>query len=128
MPSYNHFAYGSVATFLVNYVAGISPAAPGWKKILIHPRPGGTVTSARASYLTAYGKVSVSWQIKDGQMSVDAVVPPNTTAACVLGDEEVEVGSGFHHWDVAYAADPEWPPKMVPASVGARVPLESYEP
>ena len=61
-------------------------------------------------------------------MSVDSIVPPNTTAKVVLGGKSFEVGSGFHHWEIPYAADVEWPPKLVPPSVGASLPEDSYEP
>ena len=44
MTSFNHYALGSVADFLHRVVAGLAPAAPGYRHLLVRPRPGGGLT------------------------------------------------------------------------------------
>jgi alpha-L-rhamnosidase len=107
MTSFNHYALGAVADWLHRTVAGLAPAAPGYRRIDIRPRPGGGLTSARASHRTPYGLAEVAWSLADGQIAVDAVVPANTTARVMLPGAEgapIEVGPGAHHWRQPYQA------------------------
>ncbi|EED16604.1 hypothetical protein TSTA_016790 [Talaromyces stipitatus ATCC 10500] len=81
MTSFNHYALGSIINWLHKTVAGVSPLEPGWRKILIHPLPGGTVTSAEAVYDTPYDRLECRccaaqfdgegdpsiWSIEDGK-------------------------------------------------------------
>lgn len=117
MTSFNHYALGSVINWLHTTVAGISPLEPGWKKTKVSPVPGGTVTSAKASYESPYGLVSVSWEVTDGNtFSLDLEVPPNTKALVLLpgdgDDAEKWVGSGRYSFSVPYVAAP-WPPRPI---------------
>lgn len=99
MTSFNHYALGAVADWMHRTVAGLAAEEPGYRVARIAPRPGGTLTSASASLDTAYGDLSVKWEIIDGLLSVEAVVPPNTRALVDLpGIEEFTVGSGSHQW------------------------------
>jgi alpha-L-rhamnosidase len=97
MTSFNHFALGSVADWLHRVVAGIAPAAPGYRKILFRPRPGGGLTSAAASHDTPYGRAGISWSLTEGDMTVEMVVPPGCTAAAQLpGTAPYDLGPGTH--------------------------------
>ena len=55
MTSFNHYALGAVADCLHRVVAGLAPAEPGYRKMLIRPRPGGGLTDAEATLRTPYG-------------------------------------------------------------------------
>ncbi|MET0896730.1 MAG: family 78 glycoside hydrolase catalytic domain, partial [Mycobacterium sp.] len=59
--SHNHYAFGAVAGFLTERVAGLRPAAPGYRVIDIAPLVGGGLTHARASVRTPLGVASSSW-------------------------------------------------------------------
>ncbi|CAL9385161.1 Alpha-L-rhamnosidase [Streptomyces sp. enrichment culture] len=97
MTSFNHYALGAVADFIHRTVAGLAPAAPGYRHILIRPRPGGNLTWARAEHHTPYGRAAVAWHLHDGRMTLDATVPPGTEAVIDLpGSEPVTVGPGTH--------------------------------
>ncbi len=80
MNSFNHYAYGSVGEWMFSTLAGIDTDGPGFKKIVIHPRPGGDITWARAGYDSIRGKISTHWRTKDGSYEQDVTIPPNTTA------------------------------------------------
>ena len=80
MTSFNHYALGAVADWLHRTVAGLAPAAPGYRRLEIAPHPGGGLTHARARHLTPYGPAECAWRIADGAITVEVMVPPNTTA------------------------------------------------
>lgn len=104
MNSFNHYAYGAIGDWMYKVVAGINPdaAKAGYKHMVIAPKPGGGLTSASASYKTAYGEVRSAWSITGGVIKVDVTVPCNTTAAIILpGGKEEAVGSGEYHYEYA---------------------------
>lgn len=103
MTSFNHYALGAVVDWLYRTVAGLDAAEPGYRRLRIAPRPGGGLTHARADLRTPYGPASAAWR-RDGEtLTVEAVVPPNTTADVELPDGQriSDIGSGRHTWTVA---------------------------
>ncbi|MGY1495133.1 alpha-L-rhamnosidase [Streptomyces sp. QTS52] len=80
MNSFNHYAYGSVGEWMYTNIAGISAGRPGYREIVVRPRPGGGVTTARAAFASVYGPVSTRWQQRAGGFALTCAVPPNTTA------------------------------------------------
>ncbi len=84
MNSFNHYAYGAIGEWLYEEVAGIEAAAPGYKEIRIAPRPGDTLTHARAFMDTGYGRVASDWSQRDGQFRLNVTIPANTQAAVRL--------------------------------------------
>jgi alpha-L-rhamnosidase len=105
MTSFNHYALGAIADWLHRTVGGLAPVEPGYRKIAIAPHPGGSLTGARARHITPYGLTECAWAIAGGQITVDVVVPPNTSARVSLPGREkepVEVGAGAYHWSYPY--------------------------
>jgi alpha-L-rhamnosidase len=79
MLSFNHYAYGAVAAWLYQSVAGLRPTAPGYRTIDIAPHPGGGLTSASASITTPYGLASVAWSITGTTLTVEVLLPPGAS-------------------------------------------------
>ena len=107
MTSFNHYALGAVADWLQRTVGGLAPAAPGYRRLEMRPRPGGGLTRARARHQTPYGPAECAWRIEQGQIVVEAVVPANTRAQVMLPGREDsvgEVGSGTYRWAYPYQA------------------------
>jgi len=134
MNSFNHYAYGAIGDWMYSVVAGIAidEKQPGYKHILIEPRPGGGLSYAKADVDSVYGHVESGWKIAEGKLTLSVDVPPNTTAtvrlpgASVQGVSEggkplsgraefskakqagdavlVDVGSGKYEFQSAYAA------------------------
>ncbi|WP_081909119.1 glycoside hydrolase family 78 protein [Deinococcus sp. YIM 77859] len=105
MTSFNHYALGAVADWLHRTVAGLAPAGPGYRRMTIRPLPGGGLTSASARHVTPYGEASVAWTISGDTFTLEAVLPPNTSATVILPGEEdmpLEVLSGEHRWERPY--------------------------
>jgi alpha-L-rhamnosidase len=97
--SLNHYAFGSIGSWLYEKVAGIRPAAPGYKKILIKPEPNEKLTWAKGSYKSSFGRISSSWTLNGNDFALDVTIPPNTSAEIdVPGKEPVFVGPGTYHY------------------------------
>ena len=86
MNSFNHYAYGAIGDWMYRVMAGIEldGAVPGYKHILIQPRPGGGFTSVKASHETPYGNVASAWTLQEGRFELKVEVPPNTRATVRL--------------------------------------------
>ncbi|MFI1206974.1 alpha-L-rhamnosidase [Streptomyces sp. NPDC020802] len=80
MNSFNHYAYGSVGEWMYTNIAGIAAGRPGYRHIVVRPRPGGGVTSARATFASVRGPVSTRWRQRSGGFDLTCSVPANTTA------------------------------------------------
>jgi len=102
MTSFNHYALGAVADWMHRVVAGIAPAAPGYRSIAFRPQPGGGFTSASAEHETPYGRASIAWTLDAGELVVDVVVPTGSDATVELpGGARHAVGSGSHRFTEA---------------------------
>ena len=85
MNSLNHYAYGAIGDWLVRVVAGIEidEQNPGYKHILIHPRPGGGLIRAEAGLKTMYGDLRSAWTVQD-MFRLSVQIPCNTTASIFI--------------------------------------------
>ncbi|QPP10203.1 family 78 glycoside hydrolase catalytic domain [Streptomyces bathyalis] len=111
MTSFNHYALGAVADWLHRTLAGLAPAAPGYRHITIRPVPYPAFTHAEARHVTPYGEASAAWRREGDQLTVEAVVPPGSTATVHLPGADptkgpVEVRHGRHSWTVPVPAAP----------------------
>jgi len=122
MTSFNHYAFGAVADWMHRTVGGLAPAEPGYHRIEFRPRPGGGLSYARARHSTPYGMAECAWAIDAGNIELQVVVPPNTTASVVLPgrmDDPVEVASGTHRWSYPYQmAVPTRVPLSIDSTLG----------
>jgi alpha-L-rhamnosidase len=110
MNSFNHYGLGSVGDWLYRSVGGVAPASPGYRTVLIAPRPGGSLTSATADLTTSYGQTRSEWSRSGSALTLKVIVPPNATAtvrvpassvsapaeAVSLGGTSYALGSGTY--------------------------------
>ncbi len=116
MTSFNHYALGAVADWLHRVVAGLAPAAPGYRSVTVAPRPGGGLTHASARHLSPYGPVAVAWRREGAVLHVDVTVPPGCDAVVDLpGAEPVTVAAGSHAFTVPFRAAEDDPIQPLPA-------------
>jgi alpha-L-rhamnosidase len=80
MNSFNHYAYGAIGAWLYSVVAGVEvdEEAPGSKRIVFRPQPGGGLRHAKATLNSLYGEVTSDWRIEDNVFHWNITVPPNT--------------------------------------------------
>jgi alpha-L-rhamnosidase len=87
MNSFNHYSLGSCGQWLFDTVAGIGqdPDRPGFRHVLIHPRPGGGLTWAKASFRSIRGRIASEWKLgADGSFALSVTIPAGTTATVTL--------------------------------------------
>jgi alpha-L-rhamnosidase len=104
MNSYNHYAYGAIGDWMYRTIAGINSAAdaPGYKSIVIAPKPGGKLTQAAAELETAYGTVKSAWVLENNLLKLDVTIPANTRATIMLADSSHDIGSGTYHFESSF--------------------------
>jgi alpha-L-rhamnosidase len=106
MTSFNHYALGAVADWMHRSLAGLAPAAPGYRKLLVRPRPGGGLDWAQARHETPYGIAAVRWDLAGPKFTLQVTVPAGCSGTVVLPDAEGsahEVGSGTHSFSCVAA-------------------------
>ena len=97
MNSFNHYAFGAVGGFLFRRVAGIEPAAPGFREIRVAPVLDPRVRRAGADYESVLGRISTDWTWTPGKaFELRLTVPANATARVTLpfGEEPQAFGAG----------------------------------
>ena len=106
MTSFNHYALGAVADWMHRSLAGLAPAGPGYRKLLIRPMPGGGLDWAQARHETPYGVADVRWDLAGADFTLLVTVPAGCTATVVLPDADGtthDVGSGTNSFSCAAA-------------------------
>ncbi|WP_163714828.1 family 78 glycoside hydrolase catalytic domain [Mangrovibacterium lignilyticum] len=86
MNSFNHYSFGAVGQWMIAYSLGIQRDEPGFQKFILQPTPdpSGMMTWAEGHYDSMYGEIYSKWEVKNGQLLYDAVVPANTSATLYL--------------------------------------------
>jgi len=83
MNSFNHCAFGAIGEWVWRMLAGINPdeAQPGYKHVILRPRPGGGLTWVKGRYESIRGPIVSEWTLEKGSFSLVVSIPPNTTAS-----------------------------------------------
>lgn len=73
---------GNLNAWLYQTLGGINydPEQPGFKHIILHPRPVGDLTFVRATLKSIHGPIVSNWKIQDDAFDWEVAIPPNTTA------------------------------------------------
>jgi alpha-L-rhamnosidase len=112
MLSFNHYAYGAVIDWVYRHVAGLAPTldAPGYRRVIIAPRPHVAVDWAKGTIDAAVGRVAIDWRLESGILVIEVDLPfgvsarldaPVTPASVVTVDGSVssavaEIDPGSH--------------------------------
>ncbi len=80
--SRNHHMFSDISAWFYKTLAGIlpDPESPGFKHVIVKPRPVGDLTSAAGEILTPYGRFRSAWRKQDGRFVQEVSVPPNSSA------------------------------------------------
>jgi alpha-L-rhamnosidase len=104
MNSFNHYAYGAIGQWMYERVAGLAPDPehPGYKHFFVRPLPNRQLDWARAELQTPYGLAFSAWARREGKITMDVVVPPNTTATIEFpnGRKPELVTAGSYHFEL----------------------------
>jgi len=91
MNSFNHAAFGTVAGWLHERLAGLAPGTPGYATMLVRPRPPAGIDWARAAHESAHGRHAVEWRVDGRHLEISVDVPPNTFAQVAVPDDSRNV-------------------------------------
>ncbi len=80
MTSFNHYAFGAVAAWMHNTIAGIRRTAPAYQSVEFAPLPGGGLTWAQASVETARGLIAIRWEHIGSTVNCTLQVPSGVSA------------------------------------------------
>ncbi len=85
MNSFNHYAYGAVLAWIYKTAAGIAadPNAPGFKNIVMAPKPDRRLGYVKAEYKTPHGVVKSAWRYEGDTWIWNFTVPEGTTATVI---------------------------------------------
>ena len=75
MNSFNHYAFGSIGSWIIERLAGIRPSSPGYKTSIIEPQLINGITYVNASRETPYGILSSNWKCLDNLITIDINIP-----------------------------------------------------
>ncbi len=79
METHDHQMFAGPGSTFYSRFAGIKPAKPGYKAILIKPVFPKGLTSVTCSLRTVMGEVASNWKIANG-LTEEVQIPPNATA------------------------------------------------
>lgn len=91
MNSFNHYAYGAVLAWMYKEMAGIAadPNAPGFKNIIMAPKPDRRMGYVKAQYKSAAGLIKSAWRYEGAEWIWDFTIPEGATADVTLPGETV---------------------------------------
>ncbi|KAL6712619.1 hypothetical protein ACN47E_000496 [Coniothyrium glycines] len=124
MTSFNHYAYGAVAKFMYERVAGLQRVEPGWTRCRVAPVMGAEFMNASASHLTPFGRVSCAWKrisgLAEGEhFSLEVSVPYGILAEIIIpegdGERTEVVGSGEWSFQTIFDRGYDWPVQPLPS-------------
>jgi alpha-L-rhamnosidase len=91
MNSGNHvMLIGDLVVWFYEYLAGIAPASPGFKTIVMKPMPVGDLKFVKATHNSPYGLISSEWHRAGNKFDWQIEIPPNTTATVYVPATSLE--------------------------------------
>lgn len=101
--SFNHYSYGSIVGWILQYIIGLNPDAPA-RHFTVAPHPNTRIHHAELRYRSIVGEIGIRWAAQDGCFLLTAEIPPNTTATLQLPDgSRHECPAGNHTFHCAMA-------------------------
>ncbi len=94
MNSFNHYSYGAIGEWMFGEILGINTGEKegecGYKKIILKPTFGGSLTEAKGYYESVRGRISSHWRLKGGEFEYWCSIPANTDAVLYLPSDKPE--------------------------------------
>ncbi len=103
MNSFAHYSFGAVCEWMIENLAGIRPASPGFKTIVIRPQPPtpdsnreiAPINWVKAHYDSVAGRIESQWKRTATNFELAVTIPANTSADVYVlakGPESILVG------------------------------------
>jgi hypothetical protein len=84
--SLNHWTHSAIGEWFWRYIAGVAtdPASPGFRSVIIRPRPSAEVNWCKATLDSIRGPISISWAASAKGFRLDLGIPANVTATVYI--------------------------------------------
>ena len=81
MLSFNHYAYGAVIDWVYRHCRRAGPrlTSPGYRRVIVAPRPDDSITFCKASIDAPQGLVSMEWRVEGDLFLAVVDLPFGTT-------------------------------------------------
>lgn len=99
MVSFNHYAFGSVGEFYYQYILGIRPLEPGYRKVRIAPMADERLGAVKGSFLSYAGEITSAWHYEDTKIVFEISTPVETEIILPNGNVE-QVQKGAYTYEV----------------------------
>ncbi|MFM1984036.1 MAG: hypothetical protein RL723_471 [Actinomycetota bacterium] len=110
MISFNHYAYGAVLDWIHRNVLGLELSSPGYKAVLVSPKPVQGIDSCKGSIETGYGRLAIDWQLSESgdfhaklkvPFGVEAQIdlPVRSESVITVNGNQTQNGSNLQHGD-----------------------------
>ena len=88
--SFNHYAYGAVASWMYRSLAGIGfdEENPGFKNVILAPAYCEDLPQVKSVYASVYGPIETEVSLANGDWTFRAQIPANTTATARIPVQE----------------------------------------
>ena len=101
MNSFNHYAFGAVCEWMYAELGGISQLEPGYKKILIAPKPDKRLGFVKTAYESCLGMIKSEWKYENNSIKFDITIPSGAVAEIRLpGEKSQLVKSGKYSFRI----------------------------
>jgi alpha-L-rhamnosidase len=86
MNSFNHYSFGAVGQWMIEYSLGIKRDKPGFQQFILCPKPDptGQMTWAKGWYDSMYGRIESEWKVEKDKTLYKFRIPANTSATLIL--------------------------------------------
>ncbi len=96
--SFNHYAYGAIAGWLMDCAAGVIVEKGN---ITIRPFTDSRLEFVNAAYDSPYGRIVSNWKYKGNRLIYHIEIPANCTATIAIeGKQEMTAGAGSYDFEV----------------------------
>ena len=98
--SYNHYAFGCVADWMMRTLAGIRSEAPGFVRLRVNPDFACGLSRVSAAYDSVRGPIRVSWERKGNGVEVSVELPEGVQAVFGSGGTERPLWPGQNRFSL----------------------------
>lgn len=100
MVSFNHYAFGSVGKFYYQFILGINPLEPGYRKILIKPFTDKRLGEVSGRFISRQGEIESSWKYLSDTIVEFSIKTPQSTIIELPNGDRYEVESGEYVYQI----------------------------
>ncbi len=105
MNSFNHYAYGSVASWFYGTILGIKPTEAAYKRLTLAPIPSRKLGFAKGKLETRHGEIVSEWSYNGDTVRFSFVIPEGVKTICKLPDGTERILAAGSHTLWAKAQD-----------------------